>query len=171
MQQDDSAKDCPRLPDSIGEVVSRLPGAPLRVISERVVRHVLAEAIAGGDLVELENREVAICVDDLGIRLGFTLQQGQLKATPGLAADVMIRGPFAAFAWLAAKKSDADSLFFNRQLSMEGDTELGLTIKNLLDATDIDALPAPLRHALDFVVARIPAQPPGAGFMPGSSNQ
>jgi predicted lipid carrier protein YhbT len=37
---------------------------------------------------------------------------------------------------LAARKEDPDTLFFSRRLVMEGDTELGLLIKNTLDAID-----------------------------------
>ncbi|HNF90017.1 MAG TPA: hypothetical protein PLL19_11845, partial [Thiobacillaceae bacterium] len=32
------------------------------------------------------------------------------------------------------------TLFFNRRLLIEGDTDLGLTLKNLLDAVDWDDL-------------------------------
>jgi predicted lipid carrier protein YhbT len=35
---------------------------------------------------------------------------------------------------LAADDEDADTLFFERELSMEGDTEYGLLLKNTLDS-------------------------------------
>ncbi|EXJ09542.1 ubiquinone anaerobic biosynthesis accessory factor UbiT [Nitrincola nitratireducens] len=37
---------------------------------------------------------------------------------------------------MAKRTEDPDSLFFQRQLSIEGDTELGLGIKNLLDSLE-----------------------------------
>jgi predicted lipid carrier protein YhbT len=44
---------------------------------------------------------------------------------------------------------DADTLFFDRRLSIEGDTELGLLLKNTLDALDLKSVlgapPGPLR--------------------------
>ena len=42
-----------------------------------------------------------------------------------------------------------DTLFFSRRLRMEGDTDLGLLVKNTLDAVDWDTLKAKLlgRHA------------------------
>jgi predicted lipid carrier protein YhbT len=37
---------------------------------------------------------------------------------------------------LARRLEDPDTLFFSLRLSMEGDTELGLLVKNTLDAID-----------------------------------
>ncbi len=34
------------------------------------------------------------------------------------------------------RKEDSDTLFFNRRLVVEGDTELGLVAKNTLDAIE-----------------------------------
>ena len=34
------------------------------------------------------------------------------------------------------REEDPDTLFFNRKLQIEGDTELGLITKNLLDSVD-----------------------------------
>jgi hypothetical protein len=52
---------------------------------------------------------------------------GRLKATSS--------SPLAA-----TRKEDPDSLFFNRRLSLEGDTELGLVVKNTLDALELPVL-------------------------------
>lgn len=41
--------------------------------------------------------------------------------------------------WRCAKKT-LDTLFFSRRLLMEGETDLGLLVKNTLDAIDWDAL-------------------------------
>ena len=49
---------------------------------------------------------------------------------------------------IAARKEDPDTLFFQRRLRIEGDTELGLYVKNLMDAIDLDAMPKPLRFGL-----------------------
>ncbi len=40
------------------------------------------------------------------------------------------------FHLLASRREDADTLFFARRLVMEGDTDLGLIVKNTLDAVD-----------------------------------
>ena len=38
---------------------------------------------------------------------------------------------------LAMRKEDPDTLFFSRRLSMQGDTELGLLLKNTLDSLEL----------------------------------
>ena len=38
---------------------------------------------------------------------------------------------------LALRKEDPDTLFFSRRLCMEGNTELGLLVKNTLDAQEL----------------------------------
>ena len=44
------------------------------------------------------------------------------------------------FLLLAQRQQDPDTLFFSRRLSMEGDTELGLVVKNALDAIELPVL-------------------------------
>ena len=39
---------------------------------------------------------------------------------------------------LASRAEDPDTLFFQRRLALEGDTAIGLRVKNLLDALDFD---------------------------------
>jgi predicted lipid carrier protein YhbT len=57
---------------------------------------------------------------------------------------------------IAARKQDPDTLFFQRRLVIEGDTELGLYVKNLMDAIELEQMPKALRMLLqlaDFVEA------------------
>ncbi|MCI2285515.1 SCP2 sterol-binding domain-containing protein [Colwellia sp. MSW7] len=48
------------------------------------------------------------------------------------------------------RKQDPDTLFFQRRLKIEGDTELGLEVKNLIDAIDIEQLPSSIHSLVDF---------------------
>ena len=41
---------------------------------------------------------------------------------------------------MVERQEDPDTLFFSRRLSMEGDTELGLLVKNTLDAIELPIL-------------------------------
>ncbi len=51
---------------------------------------------------------------------------------------------------IAARKQDPDSLFFQRRLVIEGDTELGLEVKNLIDAIEIEKLPKLLHRFIQI---------------------
>ena len=51
---------------------------------------------------------------------------------------------------LARRQEDPDTLFFSRRLSMEGDTELGLLVKNTIDAIEL-----PVFHLERFKPAQV----------------
>ena len=51
---------------------------------------------------------------------------------------VGLRGNLYDFMLLVSREEDADAMFFKRRLKMEGDTELGLYIKNFLDGLDLE---------------------------------
>lgn len=51
-----------------------------------------------------------------------------------------VRGPLRALLDLAAGRVDGDALFFNRDLSIEGDTEAVVALRNAMDDADLDLL-------------------------------
>ena len=51
-------------------------------------------------------------------------------------ADLVLTGSVYAMMLLMSQQADADGLFFKRQLVSEGDTELGLFVKNFLESVD-----------------------------------
>ena len=57
-------------------------------------------------------------------------------SAPG-EADLTISASAYDFVLLARRQEDPDSLFFSRRLAMEGDTELGLLVKNTIDAIEL----------------------------------
>lgn len=71
-----------------------------------------------------------------GLRAGpqFTFAGNCLVPVPFGAADVTIRAGLRDYLALALRREDPDSLFFARRLVIEGDTALGLTVKNALDS-------------------------------------
>jgi predicted lipid carrier protein YhbT len=92
-------------------------------------------------LQPLRGKTLELRVTDAGVRvrLRFT-GQVFLPVFDARPADVIIGASAFDFLLLARRQADPDSLFFNRRLIMEGDTELGLLIKNTLDAVDFGAV-------------------------------
>ena len=66
------------------------------------------------------------------------------------APDLTVSATARDFLLLLSRREDPDTLFFSRRLVSEGDTELGLTVKNLLDALDPEAV----LHQLPPLLAR-----------------
>jgi predicted lipid carrier protein YhbT len=58
------------------------------------------------------------------------------RLPPGL--DVRIRGPLSGLIGMAEGRLDGDALFFSRTLSIEGDMEATLALRNALDDARLD---------------------------------
>ncbi|WLS79452.1 SCP2 domain-containing protein [Erwinia pyri] len=105
-------------------------------------------ALTEGELDFLEGRWLGIEIRDLGLRWATTVEQGKLRVADHAQADVWFRGDANDLLLVAARRQDPDTLFFQRRLVIEGDTELGLEVKNLMDAIELEFMPAPLRFGL-----------------------
>lgn len=71
-----------------------------------------------------------------GLRIGpqLTLAGNCLVPVPFGTPDVVVRAGLRDYLALALRREDPDSLFFARRLVIEGDTALGLAVKNALDS-------------------------------------
>ncbi len=148
-------------PPQLAALVTRLPVAPPSLAFSALANRLLWPALKTLDWQPLVGRRYAIRVKDLGLSLRFTVTQRgfarDLHARDGGAPDLTISATARDFLLLLSRREDPDTLFFSRRLVSEGDTELGLTIKNLLDALDPEAvlcgLPAPLAHTARRLMA------------------
>lgn len=113
-----------------------------------LINRALAPRIQEGMLDFLDGRVIAIEATDLDLAWGFTLDRRHVRPCRD-PADATIRADSIALLLLAAQRADADTLFFRRRLVVEGDTELGLHLKNVLDTLELEDLPPALAHVLD----------------------
>ncbi|HGF7477666.1 TPA: SCP2 domain-containing protein [Vibrio mimicus] len=117
---------------------------------------VFREALQDGDFEFLEEKWLKVEVKDMDLRWFISYQDEKLVvADAPVCEDVSFSGNLNDLVLIAGRKEDPDTLFFQRRLSIEGDTELGLEVKNLMDSVDLQQLPKPLQillHQLaDFV--------------------
>ncbi len=84
-------------------------------------------------LMPLSGRRVCLEFTQPSIKLGFVIHMGRLWPAPALPWEVCIRGDAASFLALLLQTEDADALFFDRRLAIEGDTALGLHLRHALD--------------------------------------
>ena len=146
-----------KLPAFVSAVGSRLPQWPHAVVLTSALNAAIKIKLLPEDSLQLlEGRRFLVEVLDTGGYARFTYRDGLFRAlyTPSAAGDLaafdlIFRANLSAFLQLAARQEDPDTLFFNRELSIEGDTELGLVVKNMLDAVEWPRLPSfpGFRHA------------------------
>lgn len=137
-------------------LIARLPVAPPSLAFSAVANRLLWPALQTLDWKPLVGRRYAIRVKDLGLVLRFTVGTRGFAPDSG-APDLTISATARDFLLLLARREDPDTLFFSRRLVSEGDTELGLTVKNLLDALEpgalLQRLPAPLARLAQRAMA------------------
>jgi predicted lipid carrier protein YhbT len=136
------------VPAPVRAVLKRLPEGPPAVALAAALNVALAAGILPREAFEpLRGKRMRIEVADAGVGLSVSYGARHFHPARGVP-DVTVRASAADFVRLALRREDPDSLFFTRRLVIEGDTDLGLIVKNTLDAVDWDRLPAPLRALL-----------------------
>lgn len=134
------------------KILERLPAFPGSCLFAAGLNLAVTPQLPADVRAALEGKLVAIRVLDIGWRFEVRLVRGRFASQrPGPATpDLAIGASARDFMLLAQRREDPDTLFFGRRLSMEGDTELGLLLKNTLDALDLQLfdparlVPAPL---------------------------
>jgi O2-independent ubiquinone biosynthesis accessory factor UbiT len=115
----------PQWPHSIALAASLNAAGRLRVIDPE-------------EFAILEDRVVRIRVLDAGACATVRRRGGVFRPVSAFEqADLTFSAAAAAYLQMVTRQEDPDTLFFNRRLLIEGDTELGLTVKNLLDRVEL----------------------------------
>ncbi|EPY4524406.1 ubiquinone anaerobic biosynthesis accessory factor UbiT [Klebsiella quasipneumoniae] len=144
-------------PSLMSVPVKLAPFALKRQVLEQVLSWQFRQALAEGELEFLEGRWLSIHVRDIGLLWYTSVVDGRLVVSQQADADVSFSADASDLLMIAARKQDPDTLFFQRRLVIEGDTELGLYVKNLMDAIELEQMPKALRVMMlqlaDFVEA------------------
>ncbi len=119
---------------------------PLRLVPDiihakifaRIFNHVLKGQSLASRLNEIDGKSVTIHITDVPCKFHFCFQTGRIRAAQLHKGDVTISGNLKGFMQLVTRRQDPDTLFFKRELNIEGETETGVHIKNLLDSMDYD---------------------------------
>ncbi|MCC7083358.1 MAG: SCP2 sterol-binding domain-containing protein [Burkholderiales bacterium] len=141
-----------RIPWPLGTLLARLPQTPPSAALATALNFGLKRGLEPEALERLSGRIVRLVVRDAGLRLTLSFDGRYFRARPSAArADVTITASTHDFALLALRREDPDTLFFARRLTMEGDTELGLVVRNMLDAVDTSMLTERIERGLAFL--------------------
>lgn len=144
------------LPPALAEIGKRLPQWPHAIpliLALNTLRRL--GAFDAAQMEALEGKHFRIRVTDAGTIADFSVRHGSFVPTlrsSGITPDLSFAASLSAYLQLLARQEDPDTLFFTRRLSIEGDTELSLHVKNMFDAIDFatlrERLPAPIPRAL-----------------------
>ena len=144
------AQCAPRLPRPLAWLGSHFPARlPNRLLAS-LLNQLFEAPLRDGQLDWLHGKIVCVVFQDAGVHWNIsTGAQGALVVRAhGPLPHVTVEGLVFDFLSLATRREDPDTLFFQRRLRLHGDMELGLLLKNFLDALETD--PAQ-RRALTFL--------------------
>jgi predicted lipid carrier protein YhbT len=129
------------LAHGVRDVVRRLPTQPPSWLAARVLDRVLWPRLDAAARAALAGHTVEVEVIEPGLRVRLQLGADGFTVAPSAAPVALtIRARADALWRLLRGADDADRLFFERKLVMEGDTEYGVVLKHVLDAV------GPLMH-------------------------
>lgn len=147
-----------KLKENLIKVVPKILQPSLRIVPFSTQKSLLlpalnsifSEALEDGDFAFLQSKWLKISITDLQLNWWLSFDGNQLvmaSQKEDIAEDVSFSANGDDLILIAGRKQDPDTLFFQRRLKIEGDTELGLEVKNLIDAIDIEQLPSKV-HSL-----------------------
>jgi len=121
-----------------------------------LLHRVFSDAIEDGEVDFLQGKWLKVSISDLQLTWFVSFNKNQFIIKSQVAQqDVSFTAAVNDLILVAGRKEDPDTLFFQRRLSIEGDTELALEIKNLLDNIEFEHLPPFIEkgmgHFADFV--------------------
>ncbi len=126
------------IPRPLGNILSVLPGYPPAVLFVHAANLAMGDVLRSEVLRPLQGKLINIHVTDARVDLYLTLDsKGMVACRRSREPELTISASASDFVLLALRKEDPDTLFFSRRLRMEGDTELGLLVKNTLDALEL----------------------------------
>jgi len=146
-----NSKSHPLIPAPLSLPLKILPAFVHNKVLVTALNKMFAKELKEGELDFLQEKIIHISIEDAGIEYRFTLDKNKLVAADkNCSPDLVLQGTVYNYLLLASRQEDTDTLFFSRRLHMQGDTELGLYVKNFLDGMDMDShkIPAYLESVL-----------------------
>jgi O2-independent ubiquinone biosynthesis accessory factor UbiT len=135
-----------RLPGFVASIGQKLPQWPHGLALVAALNAALVmKWLPADDLAALEGKLFRVRVLDSGGEAHFAFRNRRFYPIFRVDRnpDLAFAANLSAYLQLLARQEDPDTLFFNRELEITGDTELGLLVKNLLDAVEWPTLPKP----------------------------
>jgi predicted lipid carrier protein YhbT len=170
MKNSSTLPENPFLPAPLALPLGLVPSTTYSLMMVKILNKLFAPELADGELDFLSDKVMRVNVIDARLNFSITLRDGVLCAADKKQPhNLSIEGTIYDFLLLATRREDADTLFFNRRLRLGGDTELGLYVKNFLDALELDGRIGPFLKMLNgatTLIGRIPNLPKPAFKLP-----
>ena len=133
-----------KLPGFIASIGQKLPQWPHALALVAGLNAALKmKLLPESELDALADKLFRVRILDTGGEATYTYRNGLFRPVfrPEREPDLAFAANLSAYLQMLARQEDPDTLFFNRELEITGDTELGLIVKNMLDAVEWPKMP------------------------------
>lgn len=128
------------LPAGAVNLISRLPAWPATQAFVTGFNLTVWKKLRELDWDGLYGKRFCVVIKDLKLNLNFSVTHKGLRAERSGKPDVVFTATLMDLIRLALRLEDPDALFFNRRLLIEGNTDIGLRVKNMLDGVEFETL-------------------------------
>ena len=136
----------PQIPTAVRLAIWPIPLAIIELGLNQIVRSIALHHPSMFDRLGTHSgKRFVLQPTDLPFFIAITLDPidpmvSIVRSRRGLRTDARIAGPIAALIGLAHGRYDGDALFFSGDLTIEGDVEAILALRNALDDAEVDLL-------------------------------
>lgn len=138
-----------KMPQALGLTLRYIPFSLKKQVIEQLLKLQFKQSLEDAELDFLEDKWLKIEVTDLKLVWFVSLIDNQLVVSRKEHPNVSFIGNANDLIMIATRRQDPDTLFFQRRLIVEGDTELGLYVKNLMDSIELESMPHFIRTTLE----------------------
>lgn len=133
-------------PEQLCLVATRMPQQLNRMMVQKLLNNAFAEQISDGDFEFLEGRLLQVEIIDAHLFIGLSYGHNKISCKHfnqhPCSSDVTLSVDTLSAITLIQQEVDPDTLFFQRKLKINGDTELAHHVKNTIDTLDPEVIPS-----------------------------
>ena len=133
-------------PANLGWLSTRMPKTLNCIATEKLINKAFAEQISEGDFDFLQDRFLQIEILDANLYVGLSYSRNKIICVhfsdQSTQSDVTLSIDTKNAIKLVQQEIDPDTLFFQRKLKINGDTELAHHVKNTIDTLDPEVIPS-----------------------------
>lgn len=133
-------------PQALTRIATRMPARLNTLVVEKLVNSAFGEQIGDGDFDFLSGKVLQVEIIDASLFVGLSFADGRISCQHfsrySHTADVTLSVESENAIQLIQQEVDPDTLFFQRKLKINGDTELAHHVKNTIDTLDPEVIPS-----------------------------
>ncbi len=132
-------------PRILSSIATRMPRKLNYIVVEKLLNNAFAEQIGEGDFEFLEGRVLQVEIIDANLFIGLSFNHNKIICNHfnnlACTSDATLSIDTLNAINLVQQEVDPDTLFFQRKLKINGDTELAHHVKNTIDTLDPEVIP------------------------------